>query len=103
MRIANFLHTDKLSSYATPPNVATSLIISHDNVLINENLDINNISAHDTDLNILTVFGNSINIGNKTNPSSCNIYLYGKVHHVVSTDDDRFFNEVDGFLSQTGI
>ena len=44
-----------------------------------------------------------INIGHKTDPNNCNIYFYGKIHHIVNTDDDGFFNEVAGFINQSGI
>jgi hypothetical protein len=46
---------------------------------------------------------NEINRGNKLNPNGCDIYFYGRIHHLVNTEDDGFFEEVNGFLNQTGI
>ena len=111
IRIPNTLHVDKISPYSTTPNTRKELILAHDDVVINNNLDVNLITAQDVDLNInanghAINLGNQtyeINIGHKTDPNNCNIYFYGKVHHIVNTDDDGFFNEVAGFINQSGI
>ena len=112
VRIANSLHIDRLSPYAPPPpNTKTSLLITHDDLIVSNNLDCNFITANDMDLDINAVgfainLGsrtNEINIGNKLNPNACDIYFYGRVHHIVNTENDGFFEEVNGFLNQTGI
>ena len=99
--------------FSTPtfPNTRTKLELAHDDVVINNNLDVNFINAQDMDLDINCVdhainLGsrtNEINIGNKLNPNGCDIYFYGRVHHIVNTANDGFFEEVNGFLNQTGI
>ena len=74
-------------------------------------MDVNFITAQDIDLDIncedhainLGSRTNGINIGNKLNPNACDIYFYGRVHHLVNTEDDGFFTEVQGFLQQHGI
>ena len=113
VRIANTLHTDKIAAYAIPtlPNTRTKIELEHDDVVVNNNLDVNSISAQDFDLDINAVdhavnLGsrtNEINIGNKLNPNACDIYFYGRIHFLVNTADDGFFEEVNGFLNQTGI
>ena len=113
VRIANTLHTDKIAAYTTPtlPNPRTKIELAHDDVVVNNNLDFNFINAQDMDLDINCVdhainLGNrtnEINIGNKLNPYACDIYFYGRVHHIVNTSDDGFFEEVNGFLNQSGI
>ncbi len=100
----------------TIPETETNLTMSHDNVIIqnklkvNNTLDVNVITGEDVDLDIncdhainLGSRTNEINIGNKTNPNACDIYFYGRVHHIVNTENDGFFEEVNGFLNQTGI
>jgi hypothetical protein len=101
----------------TIPETETNLTMSHDNVIIQNKLKVNNtldcnvITAADIDLDIncedhainLGSRTNEINIGNKLNPNACHIYLYGRLHTIVNTADDGFFEEVNGFLNQTGI
>ena len=112
VRIANNLHIDRLLPFALPqPNTRTRIELAHDDVVVNNTLDVNFITAQDIDLEIncenhainLGNRTNEINIGNKTNPNACDIYFYGRVHHLVNTADDGFFEEVNGFLNQTGI
>ena len=113
VRISNTLHTDKIAAYTIPTltNTKTKLELEHDDVVVNNNLDCNFITANDMDLDINAVghainLGkqtNQINIGNQSNPNACDIYFYGRVHHIVNTADDGFFEEVNGFLNQSGI
>ena len=44
-----------------------------------------------------------IYIGNKEYPNKCDIYFYGKVHHIVNTDNDGLIEELAGFITQIGI
>ena len=107
------MHIDRLLPFALPqPNTRTKLELAHDDVVVNNNLDCNFITAkNDMDLDINAVgfainLGsrtNEINIGNKANPNACHIYLYGRLHTIVSAEDDGFFTEVQGFLQQQGI
>jgi hypothetical protein len=113
------LKTDRILPCFVPPvtipETETSFSISHDNVIIqnklkvNNTLDVNFITAQDIDLNIncedhaINLGTNEINIGNKLNPNACDIYFYGRIHFLVNTADDGFFEEVNGFLNQTGI
>ena len=112
VRIANSLHIDRLLPFAlSQPNTRTKIELAHDDVVINNNLDVNFITAQDMDLDINAVgfainLGNrtnEINIGNKANPNGCDIYFYGRVHHIVNASDNGFFEEVNGFLNQSGI
>ena len=106
------MHIHRLLPFALPqPNTRTRIELAHDDVVINNNLDVNFINAQDMDLDINCVdhainLGsrtNEINIGNKLNPNGCDIYLYGRLHTIVSTEDDGFFTEVQGYLQQQGI
>jgi hypothetical protein len=66
---------------------------------------VDNISSTGLVLNVQTPSPNAgiINIGNIDNPNNCDIYFYGRVHHLINTNDDGWFTEVDGFLNQSGI
>ena len=74
---------------------------------MSNNLDVDSIISSGLFLDIITKPATSttngvINIGNKEYHNKCDIYFYGRVHHIVNTDDDKFFTEVDGFLNQSG-
>ena len=104
IKIPNNLYIDHLYPYNTNANY-DELTFHHQKVTVVSDLQVSSIKAVPVTggFNSISIYGNSISIGNPTNPNSCDIYLHGKVHHVVNTDDDGFFNEVDGFLSQSGI
>jgi hypothetical protein len=115
----------------TTPPTETSLIISHDNTTISKKLKVNNIypttgnniflnankvivsntlitdniSSTGLVLNINTTSPDTgvINIGNIDNPNNCDIYFYGRVHHLINADNDGLMNELEGFINQIGI
>lgn len=115
----------------TNPVTETSLIISHDNttiskklkvnsiyslattdtislnanaVTISNNLNVDNIVSTGLALNVVTTATNGvIYIGNKEYPNKCDIYFYGKVHHIVNTPNDGLIDELEGFINQIGI
>ena len=104
IKIPNNLYIDHLYPYNTNANY-DELTFHHQKVTVASDLQVSSIKAVPIPggLNSIFISGKSISIGDPTNPNTCDIYFYGRVHHIVSTDDDGFFNEVDGFLSQTGI
>jgi len=97
IRIAKNLNTDHLYPFN---NTTSELILHHNKVTIPNKLHVSSINPLTGALNNeLSIFGDSIVIGTSTS----HIYLYGRVHIMNPTSDDGFFEEVAGFLNQSGI
>jgi hypothetical protein len=97
IKIPNSLYTDRVY-----PNNTTSneIILHHTKVTVPNDLLVSSIKPLEGGLtNDISIFGDSIVLGTNTS----HIYLYGHVHIMNGTNDDGFFEEVNGFLNQTGI
>jgi len=97
IKIPNSLYTD----HVYPFNATTSeLILHHNKVTVPNDLQVSSIKPLSGALNNeISIHGTKIIIGTNTS----DIYMYGKIHFMNAAGDQDFFNEVDGFLNQSGI
>lgn len=105
IKIPNNLYIDHLYPFNTNANY-DELTFHHQKVTVSSNLlQVSSIKAVPIPggFDTISINGKSISIGDTANPNTCDIYFYGKVHHIINTYDDGLINEMDGFLSQTGI
>ena len=100
IKIPNNLHTDHVHPIDTTTTTSSELVLHHDKLTIPSDLLVSSIKPLVGGLNNnASIYGGNIIIGT----SESHIYLYGKVHIMNPTSDDGFFEEVAGFLNQTGI
>ena len=100
IKIPNSLHTDNVHPIDTTTTTPSELVLHHDKVTIPSDLMVSSIKPLEGGLNNnISIFGDSIIIGTNTS----NVYVYGRLHIMNPTNDDGFFEEVNGFLNQTGI
>jgi len=97
IKIPNYLYTDHIYPFNSTTN---ELILHHIKVTVPNDLQVSAIIPLSDSLNNeLSIHGTKIIIGT----NSSDIYMYGKIHFMNATGDQDFFNEVDGFLNQSGI
>jgi hypothetical protein len=93
--------TNSISLNAYTNNIS----LNANKVIVSNILNVDNISSTSPILNIGTASPNTgvINIGNIDNPNNCDIYFYGRVHHLISTDNNGLIDELQGYINQLGI
>ena len=98
------LKVNNIYSTRTTNNIS----LNANKVIVSNTLNVDNISSTGLALDIITTSATSttngvIYIGNKEYPNKFDIYFYGKVHHIVNTDNDGLIEELAGFITQIGI